>query len=139
VNFLDESMPVDFWTRCTPEPNSGCWLWTGAVDRHGYGKFRARWLAHRFAVSVVDQLSDTLTVDHKCRNTLCVNPAHLQQVTRRENTQLSQTRETSCGNGHEYTAENTRWFVGRLGFLNRACRKCDCDRAKRYQARKALS
>ena len=26
-----------FEAKYTPEPMSGCWLWFGAVSRHGYG------------------------------------------------------------------------------------------------------
>lgn len=81
-------------------PN-GCWTWTGGVNSRGYGVFSVRarsgapcdpadvgsWLAHRFAYERIGrgELDPDLTIDHLCENKLCVNPAHLEQVTREEN------------------------------------------------------
>lgn len=67
---------------------SGCWLWTGSLWGGGYGQFknaRSRY-AHRFAyehfVAPVPRGKD---LDHLCRVRRCVNPEHLEVVTRREN------------------------------------------------------
>src|SRR5688500_6772566 len=65
-----------------------CWLWTGALDR-GYGKFfpagktvRAhRWLFEQ----LVGPVPDGMDLDHLCRVRACVNPDHLQPVSRRVN------------------------------------------------------
>jgi hypothetical protein len=32
-------LPRRFWTKITPEPNTGCWLWMGSLNRGGYGRF----------------------------------------------------------------------------------------------------
>jgi hypothetical protein len=68
-----------------PEPNSGCWLWTGTVRHDGYGIARffrngkrtyAR--AHRLSYAVhVGPVPDNLHVCHKCDVPACVNPMHL--------------------------------------------------------------
>lgn len=62
-----------------------CWLWTGAIDRDGYGQFwsdGAMVKAHRFAHELhVGPVPDDLTIDHLCRVRNCVNPAHLEAVT----------------------------------------------------------
>ncbi len=29
-----------FWSYVIPEPNSGCWLWSGNITGNGYGSFR---------------------------------------------------------------------------------------------------
>ena len=64
-----------------PEPNSGCWLWLGSVNRLGYGKFmherrqikahRASWEAHH------GKIPDRAMVLHTCDVRCCVNPSHL--------------------------------------------------------------
>lgn len=49
-----------------------------------------------------------MTVDHLCRNTSCVNPAHLEAVTNKENTLRGLTvtainaQKTACAAGHPY-------------------------------------
>ena len=65
-----------------PEPNTGCWIWEGALRNGKYGclnfqgtiiqAHRASWIAFRGPFSSPDQC-----VCHKCDVTLCVNPDHL--------------------------------------------------------------
>src|SRR5262249_35443379 len=68
--------------RTIPEPNLGCWLWTGAVFNHGYGSAcitrMKRTTAHRIAWMIFNgPIPDGLDVLHKCDVPLCVNPDHL--------------------------------------------------------------
>ena len=68
---------------------SGCWVWLRALNWNGYGliRHRGRQLrAHRFAYELyVGPIPPALTLDHLCRDRGCVNPAHLEPVTRAEN------------------------------------------------------
>ena len=81
-----------FLDKISPEPNSGCWLWTASLDTKGYGKIgggprgSGYLQAHRVAYSLFrGEIPAGLELDHTCRVRCCVNPDHLEPVTHREN------------------------------------------------------
>lgn len=84
--------PIErFWTLALPEPNSGCWIWTGFLLPNGYGRFGGggkygpTLLAHRFSYEhFVGPIGDGYEVHHTCQTRCCVNPEHLRTVTHRE-------------------------------------------------------
>lgn len=125
----------------------GCWLYAGARTDRGYGVVQlGRGIgtakAHRVVYEAeVGPIPAGLTLDHLCRTPACVNPAHLQPVTRAENTrrQLAHghpragMRPEACKRGHLFTPENTR--TDARG--SRHCRACARARsAARRAARK---
>lgn len=71
------------------DPVDGCHLWTASYDYHGYGRFSLNGRAigaHRAAWILMGlPVTPGLDLDHLCRNTGCVNVAHLEEVTRGEN------------------------------------------------------
>lgn len=73
----------------TDRIEAGCWDWKGTLDSHGYGQITYRG-AKRKAHRVVWELTNGpipsgMVVDHMCRSRRCVNPAHLQVVTQKQN------------------------------------------------------
>ncbi len=111
MNFGDPRLPDRFWSKCTPEPMSGCWLWHGALA-NGYGQLRVGAKAvsvHRLSYEAfVGPIPSGLSIDHRCEVTCCVNPVHLDVCTSEENTRRHFRRHpvTHCPRGHEKTAEN---------------------------------
>lgn len=73
----------------SPEPNTGCWIWTGASTEKGYGlvtiagrSFQTHRLGYELAKG---KIPDALQIDHLCRMPSCVNPEHMEAVTAAEN------------------------------------------------------
>lgn len=115
-----------FWQYV--EWSEGCWLWTGAQYPNSYGHFSwraASGYAHRAAYMLaIGTIPDGLSLDHLCRTPACVNPAHLEAVSSRENVLRSpiapaaiNARKTRCPRGH--VLEDA--YVNKRG---RQCRQC---------------
>jgi hypothetical protein len=115
-----------------------CWLWLGAIDRDGYGRFdrpHDSWggSAYRFAYEHwVGPLIKGMSIDHLCRVRACVNPAHLEQVSGPINKQRGlPSLLTYCTHGHPFDEANTYWR--RTG--GRGCRTCHRDSARERMRR----
>lgn len=129
--------------RNTQANDRGCWEWTGKRTPEGYGVAKVSnrsVFAHRLSYEAhVGPIPAGLVIDHLCRNTSCVRPAHLEAVTDRVNVLRStapaaeNARKTHCKRNHEFTPENTR-RAGRNG-KGRRCRTCESayDRRRRSE------
>lgn len=61
----------------TPEPNTGCWLWSGTWVRDNYGTY-GNTRAHRLSWMVFKgPIPKGRSVCHRCDTPSCVNPDHL--------------------------------------------------------------
>lgn len=91
---------------------NGCVEFTGARTADGYGRIKANGQAvrtHRAMYELlVGPIGGGLTLDHLCGNPPCLNPAHLEPVTMRENIMRGScpaamnARKESCPRGHPY-------------------------------------
>lgn len=77
-----------FWPKV--KRGRGCWIWTAAKDRKGYGIFALapgkRVRAHRFAWEQEHgPLPAGACLLHRCDNPACVRPAHLFVGSREDN------------------------------------------------------
>lgn len=109
---------------------NGCWNWKLSL-RNGYGRIdikSKKYSAHRVSYEEFkgEKIPFGMEIDHKCKNKACVNPEHLEIVTRSEN--VKRSKPSKCPKGHEYTDENTYFNPARNGF--RQCKKCDRNRKK---------
>jgi HNH endonuclease len=139
-----------FWAKVNkdgpiPEhrPDLGpCWVWTGRRNSEDYGRLSVEGhgeRAHRFGYALlVGPIPTGLVLDHLCRNTLCVNPAHLEPVTDRVNVlrgigpTAQHARATHCVRGHPLSGANL--YLNPEG--ERRCRICKREDDRRYKARR---
>lgn len=90
--------------------DNGCWIWQltkCANGRYGYVRYHHRMrLAHIvYYIEKYGPIPVGMELDHTCRNTLCVNPDHLEPVTHEEN--IRRHHSYKCKNGHIRTPENS--------------------------------
>lgn len=97
--------------------SSKCWVWTGYIHpKDGYGRFGLRGksfasMAHRLVYELYNNclIDKEMTIDHLCLNKTCVNPKHLEVVTRSENSRrarLNRPQGEHCARGHKLKAVN---------------------------------
>jgi hypothetical protein len=135
-----ESLPARFRSKYSENADTGCWDWSGTLLGNGYGQYyvgggqknRVQVLAHRFAFECCrGAIPEGLCIDHLCRNRGCVNPDHMEPVTRGENVlrgvgrSAKNARKTHCKRGHEFTPENTYVYN-----KQRACKACQAGRSR---------
>jgi len=123
-----------FWAKVDRRDEAGCWPWTGGKSSGGYGSIRAErapWpmlKAHRVAYEMVNgEIPAGMVIDHLCMNKGCVNPAHLEVVTSKENSGRYSRARTHCVRGHELTPETEGVRPG-----TRSCRICHRANYRRW-------
>lgn len=135
--FSKIKVSVEHFYESTP-----CWEWTGSKV-FGYGNMRwgdkvqrVHRIMYAWIYGPIPYRGAKLEIDHLCKNQSCANPVHLELVTSQVNSLRSNNLaaryapRTHCGNGHEFTEENTL----RYGKGARRCRTCKNDTARKNRA-----
>lgn len=126
--------------RVEIRPN-GCWRWKLGVDKDGYAQWSGAYKTmgtnrpnRVMYILTKGEIPNGLELDHICNIRRCVNPDHMQPLTRQENQALAVhygRNLTECKNGHPFDEENT--YVAKDG--ERCCRSCNRER-QRARARR---
>lgn len=129
-----------FWNMVNTDAE--CWLWTGKLDRKGYGRFGTH-RAHRYSYeTMIGDIPRGMFVCHRCDTPGCVRPTHLFLGTARDNMQdclrkgrHPKTQVARCKQGHPFSATNT--LRTKRGW--RRCRICNAEWTRDIQKRCAAA
>lgn len=140
-------VPRDFeWLMrwAIPEPNSGCLLWLGPLNKSGYGSVNYNGKTmNAFVVAwilVKGPIPRPLEPDHLCRVRPCINPDHLELVTRSENCRRGNAGQnlvaaalakTHCPQGHPLSGDNL--YICPRG--HRECKECRRQNVRDWRAK----
>lgn len=141
-DYLRSAVEVDggYASKCLRLPNKPDGT---PKERKGYVKLclhgRGAIMAHRFIYQGTKwRLADGVVLDHLCRNRWCVNVAHLEEVSHRENIlrgvgiAASEAKQTHCKRGHEFAPGNTY----KNGPRGRGCVQCKRDYGREWMRAK---
>lgn len=119
---------------------TGCWLFLGAINSDGYGSVREvgngpTLKAHRVTFEHYrGEIPEGKELDHLCRVRRCVNPDHLDPVTRAEHVLRGQRNQNygklTCIRGHPLYGENVR-LSSRGGRICKECNRLRLERNRR--------
>lgn len=99
--------------------DAGCWVWLGWIDGQGYGRCQIEALkratgtarAHRVGWLVLhgQRLSRRDELHHVCRNTACVNPAHLEVLDASEHRRQHKHGDSHLTHGDIIAMREAAW------------------------------
>lgn len=135
---FDPRLPPRFWEK-VEFTTDACWIWTAACMKNGYAVYHPIpsgprkgevALAHRVAFEALVGPIMKETIDHLCRVRSCVNPSHMEPVSRGENVlrgispAAMHARQTHCYRGHPLSGETMSIHKKQNGRTARSCLPC---------------
>lgn len=128
-------------SKIEPPDANGCMEWTGATKNGGYGVIRQPGTTrdhrvYRLVYQVyVGEVAEGIELHHVCGNKRCVNPDHLEELTRLEHVDAHRAR--LCPNGHD----EWRYETDSQGYSHRYCAICKRARvnARYHRLREAMT
>jgi len=77
-----------FWEKVNKNGLNGCWIWTNSL-MNGYGAIKIKGKTRRahtvsWELHNGRKVKDGYIVHHECKHKKCVNPMHLQEMTKAE-------------------------------------------------------
>jgi HNH endonuclease len=140
----------DFWARVEKLSDQDCWLWTESLTPAGYGRIRIgkrrKRFVHRIAYELlIGPIPEGMTLDHLCRVRHCVNPAHLEPVTMRENNLRGvspwaiNARKTHCPKGHPLSGSNLCFDAKGYRHCHKCLRNAGVERARKKRASRRIN
>ena len=130
--------------------NKPCKVWTGAIEKTGYGRLKVEgkmWMAHRYAYyQHFGEIDPDMVIDHICFNRACVEPSHLLEISRPENSRRHKPdcpcngcnadayALEVCFAGHDISRPELRTKPRRPG-LRGDCKECTRARARESSRR----
>ncbi len=132
---MTEAEITRFWPKVQFE-DDGCWRWLAAMGSStktygvmGIGRSTQR--AHRLAYEhFVGPIPEGHELHHKCGEPGCVNPDHLDPLTRDDHAR-AHVGET-CSEGHPLSGDNLYLYRGKY----RRCRECGRVAWRKWNAKR---
>lgn len=135
-DFTREQRIEKLMANCEPCPTTGCWLWTGKLNSHGYGLVchtRKVHFVHRESFILFKGPITEQAVDHLCNNRSCFNPLHLDQCSVGENVRRGAYRRVMCKRGlHLLVDANISLLKSGRRAGTRICKECMRIRNDRF-------
>ena len=135
------SLPAHLAALVAVDPETGEWIWTGRIDRDGYGRIGNRGVHREVYKQMVGPIGPGLQIDHVqkwgCTSRACLSPWHLEavpgivNVLRGASFAAVNAAKTRCDHGHEFDLYNTYFRPNG----HRDCRTCIRLRVRKYQRR----
>lgn len=144
-----------FWGNVNKKKKNECWEWQGHVSKTSKGQIwdyekKRQILVTRYSYELHFGKIRNSSVTQKCKNNKCVNPNHLAlkpnkyayvSSERISTFQKKNKSKTHCKRGHKFTKSNTLWYSRKQlradgsysDLVDRKCRTCNQDSARKYQ------
>jgi hypothetical protein len=132
-----------FFEKFELNPETGCWIWQDKPSNQGYGRIQDKHprrliQAHVLSYEIfIGPIPPGKEPHHTCENKICVNPNHLEALTRREHLLAHRRNPNTCMNGHVYQDGSYAFYKTRSGGQTKQCKVCQRERLQKIKLAKA--